>query len=341
MILSCPRRKHDKIVEGAFWPLPAITDIRKARPEDREAFIRLVVEKKDYAPYPLRGLSSDSQKNAHVSSYRAHWDLDWEAHRFQVLLAEEAGVLKGYVVLRGDLLDGVTQQPQTVIFDYWASSRARTAQLLQAVEPVARSFGTDHLVVEVAPDDDAGKKLLESLGFMAEIHRVARRAEAWTPPPDSPFRCRPARQSDSLFVTHLNATSLPVVVPPGRPKDMDEVSMDFMAHYSSLQLADDPELLVLILEQGRRQAGYLILQRGIPDASLAYVYDIAIAAKYQGQGAAQYLVRSGSNAAFQEGFMALTGDISATNPRALRTALQGLGFEVERHRYGRSFVNSL
>ena len=117
--------------------------------------------------------------------------------------------------------------------------------------------------------------------------------------------------------------------------------MDFMAHYSSLQLADDPELLVLILEQGRRQAGYLILQRGIPDASLAYVYDIAIAAKYQGQGAAQYLVRSGSNAAFQEGFMALTGDISATNPRALRTALQGLGFEVERHRYGRSFVNSL
>jgi ribosomal protein S18 acetylase RimI-like enzyme len=119
---------------------------------------------------------------------------------------------------------------------------------------------------------------------------------------------------------------------------MDEVTMDFMAHYSSLQLADDPELLVLILEHGRRQAGYLILQRGIPDASLVYVYDIAIEPEFQGQGAAQYLVKSGSHAASLEGFLALTGDISATNPRALRTALQGLGFQVERHRYGRSLI---
>lgn len=329
---------------GSAQPLPQSIQIRPARPEDREAFLKFVVKHKVYEPYPLRGLSSDSQKIAHVSSYRAYWDLDWSAQRFQVLLAERAGALEGYAVLRGDLLDGVTHQPQTVIFDYWASSRALIGQLFQAVESVAGAFGTDHLVVEVGPANDLDKQFLESIGFTAEIHRVAHRAQAWEPPEDSPFRCRPALQSDSLFVTHLNARSLPVVVPPGRPKDLDEVTMDFMAHYSSLQLADDPDLLVLILQHGRRQAGYLILQRGVPDASLVYVYDIAIEPKYQGQGAAQYLVKSGSHAAFLEGFAALTGDISATNPRALRTAIHGLGFEVERHRYGRSLlhqVNSL
>jgi GNAT superfamily N-acetyltransferase len=316
--------------------------VRPAQPHDREAFLRLIVEKKSYSPYPVRGLSSDSQKMAHISSYRAHWELDWQVNRFQVLLAENGGRLRGYVVLRGDLLDGVTQQPQTCIFDHWGSSRAVSQALLEATEGVARDFATEHLVIEIAPDQVKDRELVVSLGFQAEIDRVARRAEAWRPPADSPWRCRPARQSDSLFVTHLNAISLPVVVPPGRSKDMDEVSMDFMAHYSSLRLEDDPELLVLILEQGRRQAGYLILQRGIPDASVAYVYDIAIEPRHQGKGAAQFLVNCGSHAAFEEGFSALTGDISATNSRALRTAVQGLGFEIERHRYGRPLqVNRL
>ena len=309
--------------------------IRKAGPDDRDSFLRLILDKKTYPPYLIRDLSSDSQKIAHVSSYRAHWELDWEAHRFQILLAERGRSLKGYAVLRGDLIDSVTRQAQTCVYDFWAQTPALARDLLEEARASAVQLGTKHLVIEVSPDQADERVLVESLGYLPEIHRVARRAQAWTAPDGAVFALRRARQTDSLFVIHLNAVSLPVVIPPGRPLDMDRISMDFMTHYATLDLESDPELLVLILEKGRRQAGYLILKRGVPSTNLAYVYDIAVDRRYQGQGAAQHLVNGGSDAVFQEGFTALTGDISATNPRALKTAIQGLGFEVERHRYGR------
>jgi len=276
--------------------------VRPGRPQDREALLRLV-NRKTYESFPIRGLSGHSQKIQRLSLYRAQWP--------PVLLAWRGRTLKGFLVVRAGRVD-----------DYWGADGETLAALLAAVE--------GELVAELAACEF---ELFRSLGFVAEVCVVARACQAWEPPAESPWRVRPAGNDDRLMIMHLNAISLPVTAPVGC--DLETLTTKFMNYYNKISLENNPELLILVLQKGRRDAGFLVVQRGYPNADLAFVFDIAIESQYQGQGAAQHLVNSGGDAAFREGFSALIGDISAGNSKALKTAVQGLGFVVERERWRR------
>ena len=59
-----------------------------------------------------------------------------------------------------------------------------------------------------------------------------------------------------------------------------------------------------------------------------------MAQDHWGGKAVLHIMRAGSRELFRMGIPWLIGDVSAANPRALKTAQRNLGFAVDSERYG-------
>lgn len=175
-------------------------------------------------------------------------------------------------------------------------------------------------------------------GYSVEICRIARRL-APEPPRDGPYQVRRATARDQLFVMVLNSRVSPVTLPAGRDLDPEEVAARYLDVYLALDLEGNPCLEGLIAEKDGLPVGYLLLKTGYTDEitgeSLAYIYDLAIDPEHWGRRATQRIMREAETRMHARGVRILLGDISASNPRALKTAIHSLGYTLEQQRWAR------
>ena len=324
-----------------------MTKFRAARPEDLDNFLKLV-ERQDYPPYQLSSVGTEERRRAHLQVYRASWLKDWKREKIEVILAEVDQQIVGYLVLKHGLTESVTHDSQSAIYDCYGDNEDVRRALFEHARVRARKAKSEYLVLQVGSPPNPDIAFYESLGYRAENHRVGCRTRPYQLPAESPFRIRPARQSDLMFIRYLSAVSVKFIVPAGRPIDLPAVTMNFLNAYSDLELEDDPYFLPLILMKGRKEAGYIMFKlpgaEGFPKPVAAfgsgpelggYVYDLAVRPEYQGHGAALILLQSGENALYERNLPILAGDISASNPRALKTTMKRLSYKIDWSRYGR------
>lgn len=308
-----------------------MTELRDAVPEDLPEVLRLC-RARELPAWPVRRVSGEARREALAEAYRARWSFLGSDPDLHVLVAPREGGLAGYAVLLTGQRESITGEPQAILYDHAWEDRAVGERLVRAAE--ARARGADYLVAEADPADT----FLESLGYHLEIVRIARRLDP-RPPGESAYTVRPARPGDQLFILVLNGKVTPFTLPAGRDLDPREVASRYLDVYLGLDIARDPRLLVLIAETGGLPVGYLMLKLGYSDEitgeRIGYIYDLAVEPEHWGRRATQRLMREAEARLHADGVALMLGDISADNPRAVKTAVKSLGYAIEGHRRAR------
>lgn len=312
--------------------------LRLATAQDQDPLLALQSQKA-YPPLPVRAQDSQARRAYYRKVYHQLFESALPHPEFDILVLEEGDRVLAYATLLKSQPEGLSGLTQSLLFDHYAPDRMLASLVAGARDWAQRNYQTHHLTVEIYPGQSGETEVLASLGFQPETHRIAVRTALWTAPPDYPYQVRLARPSDSTFLAYLNSVSLPFVLPAGREHDLDRIAAQSMSVYSNLLRKNDPGDLILILTEKRRQIGYLILKLGTDgqdplSTPLAYVYDLAIERAHWGRRGVLQIMRTGSNLLFERGIPLLVGDISASNPRALKTAQRNLGFAIEWTRHG-------
>lgn len=284
---------------------------------------------------PVRGVSGEARREALLQAYRQRWSFLGSDPDLHVLVEPCATGLAGYAVILTGLHESITGEPQAILYDHAWEDPAVGERLVRAAERCAA--GADYLVAEVDPAD----AFLAGLGYHLEIVRIARRLDP-QPLGESAYTVRRARADDRLFVMVLNGKVTPFTLPAGRDLDPDEVAARYLDVYMNLDVAGDPRLLVLIAEFEGAPVGYLMLKLGYSDEitgeRVGYIYDLAVEPAHWGRRATQRLMRQAEARLHADGVALMLGDISADNPRAVKTAVKSLGYSVEGHRVARRLV---
>lgn len=311
--------------------------VRPARTEDLAEVLRLCGARA-HAELPIRAVEAARRKEALLDAYRRRWRFLGAEADLHVLVREQAGGLAGYAVLVTGLTESITGDPQALLYDHAWESAEVGGELLGAAEARAGARGARYLVAEVAKGDAPEEEFFASRGYAVEICRIARRLDP-QPQPDGPYQVRRATAGDQLFVIVLNSRVSPVTLPAGRDLDPGEVAARYLEVYLGLDLEGDPRLETLIVQQGKTPVGYLMLKTGYSDEvtgeALAYIYDLAIEPEHWGKRATQRIMREAEARMHARGVAVLLGDISAANPRALKTAIHSLGYTLEQQRWAR------
>lgn len=305
--------------------------LRDAVPGDLPEVLRLCRER-ELPSLPVRGISGESRREALLEGYRSRWTFLGSDPDLHVLVEPAEGGLAGYSVVLTGLHESITGEPQAILYDHAWRDPAVGERLVRAAESRAR--GADYMVAEVDPADT----FLAELGYHLEIVRIARLLDPQEPG-ESAYRVRRARADDKLFVLVLNGKVTPFTLPAGRTLDPAVVASRYMDAYMGLDLAGDPGLLVLIVETVGTPVGYLMLKLGrcdeITGEPVAYIYDLAIEPAHWGRRATQRIMRDAESRLHAAGVALMLGDISADNPRAVKTSVKSLGYTVEGHRRAR------
>ena len=234
--------------------------------------------------------------------------------------------ITGFLVLKKQLIRGVTGDRESVIHD----SCALTQGLLEYAAQAARGYGSQFLTIEVAPGDPS-LELLQAVGFHLESHRISVATADCRAPEGSPYSVRPAAPGDDFLIAVLTSTMLPHTLSAGREYDLSELTFRSMEATFAQVNRQDPASVALVLTQGQALVGHLLLE--LSEAS-GYIYDLALAREHWGGVAVRHLMRAGSQLLFQRNVPLLVGDVSAANQRALKVAQRALGFSVDCQRYG-------
>jgi ribosomal protein S18 acetylase RimI-like enzyme len=308
--------------------------VRPAGPQDLQGLLALC-SSRPYAALPARGVSGEERRRVLLEGYRNHWGLLGQDPNLQVLVGERTGSLAGYLVLVTGLKESITGEPLALIYDYAGEVEALAGR---AVEEAA-GRGARHLVLEVSPRQPDEERRWEGLGFRVDMNRIARPLGPPGPLPESPYRVRRAGRQDRLFLMWLNTLTSSFTIPAGREGERERIAAAYLDTYAGLDFAGDPRAPVFVVELSGRPAGYLMLRLGYHDEvtghEVAYIYDLAIHPEHWGRRAVHRLLREVEAWLFAHGVRVLLGDVSQSNPRALKTALRALGFELEWRRWTR------
>ena len=129
----------------------------------------------------------------------------------------------------------------------------------------------------------------------------------------------------------LNTTLVPHTLAPRRDYDLSAVSFRSMSSILEQLQRHDGRSVSLVLTKGGEAVGHLVLEL---TESSGYIYDLAVAEEHWGGKAVLHIMRAGSRQLFGMNLPWLIGDVSAANPRALKTAQRNLGFAVDSERFG-------
>lgn len=258
---------------------------------------------------------------------------------------ESSGRIIGYLILIMEVIETITGDRQAYIYDYGVSSEFAPETvlplLLERSAEISLNKGMRYLTLEIYAHDTGRENLFAGIGFKKEIHRITKRVTRNAIPqvtPD-PYRVRQASADDIFFIIWLNSQSASFTIPPERDAPRDEILLRYMSSYVSLPIGSDEHFSALIIEDRNifKPIGYLLLKMRYRDAVtgdlLAYIYDIAIHPDYWGKRAVHRLMKEAENMLAERGISYWMGDISAGNPRALKTALKSLRFLLESSRW--------
>lgn len=304
--------------------------IRLARAKDREAFLQLVARRR-FPALPARELSSEQRRSSALMHYRQYFEQALEAEDLRVVVEEQEGQLLGYIVLLTGLRESITQEPQTLLFDYFGPPETLDRLLVHAERYMRPE---DYIVVEIPPGD-GDEEIFKARGYHLEMHRIIRRTRQWDL--GGPYSVRRARSKDHLFLLSLNAICFRFTIPDGRRQSPGEIALNFLQAYVDLDLDNDPNLIPWLVEREGEPVGYLMLKLGyqteVSGEEAAYIYDLAVHPEHWGRRATQKLMRYAESDLDRRGIAYMIGDISAANPRALKTSVKSLGFQVEWNRW--------
>ena len=149
---------------------------------------------------------------------------------------------------------------------------------------------------------------------------------------------RRATLADVGFIRKLAMESVVHGIPTGRDIPNETVAGRVVESLKNLELLVHRRREVAILvavDQAREdlRVGYLILEYKHLEETTgemqSHIYDMAVVPEYMGRFIAHLLVREAARVSHQQGYRYMSAVISASNRRALLTALK-MGFEVER-----------
>lgn len=151
---------------------------------------------------------------------------------------------------------------------------------------------------------------------------------------DTALEVRRARRTDLPFIQELLVESLTESIPDRR----DIPNQAIRERAGTLDLADmlnrRREYAFLVATQGEAPAGFLILELNQVEETTGelqtLIYHLAVAPEFMGLRVDRVLVAEAAKVTHSRGCRYMIGRISASNRRAVLTALRQ-GFELERH----------
>jgi len=313
-------------------------NVREAEPDDLAEILRLCQEKSfpDSIFLPASRL-----KELHLKLLREHFPkLRLKAVKagFRVLVAREASAVIGFIVLLLKTVESITQEDQTVIFNYVSPSFDILRLLVERAQEVSRAAGDEYQVVHLVEPSKRDHIWFYRLGFRAELNRPVKFIPPGHRGAASPlYVVRPARNEEHLFIIRVNAEYSASYRPTGRGTDLDLVRASFLASYINLQMKSKG-WFYLILEDARRSEpmGYVILveqQLPMVEHRAFYNYDVAVAPEFQGRGLSLYLCGAAETLVGDLGGGFLFGDTCPDN-LAVVNGDRHLGYAVDSKRWG-------
>jgi len=261
-----------------------------------------------------------------------------ELENVRVLVAFQEGKAVGYLVLVLHTLETITQELQTLVFDFYAPGYAVLEPLIQAARQLTQEQKDDWLVVHILAPAKKEQLWFYRLGFRAELNRTVKKIPpGYQGPSSERYRARAAQPQDQLFILRVNAEHAASYRPHGRDTDPQKVRAVFLSTYGSLDMRD-PGWRFIILEDvvERKPAAYLILTEEnlpVPGQRGFYTYDVAAAPEYYGRGLSLYLAGAGESVVGEAGGGFLYGDSNPTN-LAVVNGDRTLGYLLDSQRWG-------
>lgn len=311
-----------KIIEATASDLERVLEFRK---------------RKAPAALPIRGISGESRLTLLLDSYQRYWKWVGKDPHFLVLLAEDdQNVLQGILLLVVGATDSITDQPQGVIIDFHAESPQAGNLLFEQGEAFCRKYQMLFLVGDLSVDEPEWENFLEQRGYAPDLNRIIlptsppiRNRDRWA--------IRPARSTDYFFILSLNSLVNSNTIPPGRDVDANLVARGYLRAYSELKIGDDPKMPTWIAEDGDTPIGYLMIKLSPPDPIngklSGYIYEISVHPDRWGRRVVDELLAAATRDLSPKGIAWITGDVSQSNLRALKTAQKQLGFQLEQRRW--------
>ena len=254
----------------------------------------------------------------------------WPSPEFDLFVTEETDVT-GFLLMKRQLIRGMTSDRESIVCDYFAPGEAEEAQLFDAAAAAAKSHSSQFLTIQVPPRDGRLKEALESKGFELESHRISVPSGEPRIPENSPYAVRPTSEDDAFLIGVLNSTMLGHTLSAGREYDLGDLTVKSMGAIMGQAARNDSGCAGLALTLKGEMVGHLLLE--LTDR-MGYIYDLALAREHWGGTAVRHIMRAGSKLLFDRGIPLFVGDVSASNRRALVVAQRALGFTVDCDRLG-------
>jgi ribosomal protein S18 acetylase RimI-like enzyme len=251
----------------------------------------------------------------------------------------------GYMLLAMGVEESITEEMDTQIFDIYARQGERHQEVLdkflEIAQDVTRKAGVKHLITEIKHGDEEMEGFFSRHGFQVELNRILKRVGTYTfdTPRQKKTLVRPARNADRMFILLISSQNSGFLIPSGRETDSRNIRNSYYELYSSMDLADDPCMKILLAEDVEtfRPCGYIMVQVDALDLvssrPLAYLYDLSVHKDYWGKYVGQRLVKEAENYLAQYGVEYLIGDTAENNRRPLMSAIKTLNFKIFNRRW--------
>lgn len=298
---------------------------RLATSTDLEGILRLA-ERKAYSSWPSKGAQDPSlaflQKLGESATLASEYDL---------LVTEDERGVTGFLVMRKQLTRSITSDRESVIQDWFAPELGEQNRLLAFAAETARRYDSGFLTTEISPGDGDEQRLLESIGFRLESHKISVTTAEGRIPDNSPYSVRSVTPDDAFLIAILNSTMLHHTLCGSRDYDLSELTLRSMGILMEQVSGQGPQNAGLALILDGEMVGHLLIDF---NDQMGYIADLALAQEHWGGTAVRHLMRAGSRLLFRKNIPLFVGDVSAANRRALVVAQRALGFQVDRERYG-------
>ncbi len=280
-------------------------------------------------------------------SYMAHRELLDQREVCPVYLAVnlDTGEPVGYLVLVAGIEETITREQQVMVYDYYCGHGDIAGRVFDGFMDLARKTARDkgirYIIAEVPNKNLELEAHFTRQGFMVEMNRIVREVEhhdfdnLW----QKELQVREGNESDRMFLMLLNAQNSGFLIPSNRRASREKIQQVYLSFYSAMEIEENSMMKVLVAQDKKtfRSVGYIIIKMSVVDAvskkPLAYIYDLNVHRDYWGKYVAQRLVREAENHMLTTRARILLGDVSHSNPRALKTAIKSLNFTLYSRRW--------
>lgn len=290
-----------------------------------------LVRAKHYAGSSIPGITAERRQQSTLEHLQTYADALLGNPRVSFLVSRSPAAY--WLTLHGQA-DHASGQPESVLLDH-AGDPAAYPALWELSAAAARAAGDQYFAARVYPAEDNARKAFSALGFQPEFWRVVfpvRPLET-----AGKYTLRRVAEEDRVFLTRLTLESASFYRSANR-SGVANLAWNDMANYLSLDLSPDSDLVGWVAEDGAEKVGYVLLKRRFPVELLtqeaAYLYDVAVLPAHWGRGAGSELHEHSMNQLANLGIALVVGDISCTNERTYRIALEKLRYQLEWERWG-------